>query len=81
MWKAEWVLPRSCRLNLTVRPNCLTTRVLFEGKRAVAVEGEQIALSFGEFVSISAGINHSCGLKSDRSIACCGSLWIVIPAR
>ena len=32
--------PARHRLNLTIRPNCVTRRILFEGKRAVGVEVE-----------------------------------------
>ena len=52
--------PARHRLNLTIRPNCVTRRVVFEGKKAVGggvevesggerftVEGEQIVLSSG----------------------------------
>ena len=50
--------PARHRLNLTIRPNCLTRRVVFDGKKAVGVEvesggerftveGEQIILSSG----------------------------------
>ena len=50
--------PARHRLNLTIRPNCLTRRVIFDGKKAVGVEvesggerftveGEQIVLSSG----------------------------------
>ncbi len=54
--------PSRHRLNLTIRPNCLTRRILFDGKRAVGVEvesggerfvaeGEQIVLSSGAIAS------------------------------
>ena len=46
------------RLNLTIRPNCTTHRLLFEGKRAVGVEvesgGEKFQV-FGDEIILSAG--------------------------
>jgi len=35
-----YLLPSRHRLNLTIRPNCLVRRVLFEGRRAIGVELE-----------------------------------------
>ncbi len=46
------------RLNLTIRPNCTTHRVIFEGKRAVGVEvesgGEKFAV-YGDEIILSGG--------------------------
>ena len=46
------------RLNLTIRPNCTTHRVIFEGKRAVGVEvesgGEKFTV-YGDEIILSAG--------------------------
>ncbi len=46
------------RLNLTIRPNCVTRRVLFQGSRAVGVEVESAGERFrvyGEQIVLSAG--------------------------
>ncbi len=54
----SYINPVRHRLNLTVRPNALTTRVLFEGKRAVAVEvesGDETFVVEGERIVLSAG--------------------------
>ena len=50
--------PARHRLNLTIRPNCVTRKILFEGKRAVGVEVE----SGGERFTVEAEeIILSCG--------------------
>ena len=54
----SYINPVRHRLNLTVRPNALTTRVLFEGKRATAVEVESGGETFvveAERIVLSAG--------------------------
>ena len=54
----SYINPIRHRLNLTIRPNALTTRVLFEGKRAVAVEVESGGETFtveGEHIVLSSG--------------------------
>ena len=46
------------RLNLTIRPNCFTRRILFDGKAAVGVEvesGDEVFEVYGEQVVLSAG--------------------------
>ncbi len=46
------------RLNLTIRPNCFTRRVLFEGSRAVGVEvesGGEAFNAYGREIVLSAG--------------------------
>ena len=46
------------RLNLTIRPNCLTHRIIFEGKKAVGVEIESAGEKFiveGKTIVLSAG--------------------------
>ncbi len=46
------------RLNLTIRPNCFTRRVLFEGDTAVGVEvesGDEVFQVYGDQVVLSAG--------------------------
>ncbi len=46
------------RLNLTIRPNCLVHRILFEGKRAVGVEvesGGEVFTAYGEEIILSSG--------------------------
>ena len=46
------------RLNLTIRPNCLTQKIVFEGKRAVGVKVESEGETFvveGETIILSAG--------------------------
>ncbi len=50
------------RMNLTIRPNVLASRILFDGKRATGVEVESEGESFiveGEEVILSAGAIHS----------------------
>jgi choline dehydrogenase len=50
--------PARHRLNLTIRPNCTTHRIMFEGKRAVGVEVESGGEKFvaqGENIILSAG--------------------------
>ncbi|MFN8521586.1 MAG: GMC family oxidoreductase N-terminal domain-containing protein [Chloroflexota bacterium] len=50
--------PARHRLNLTVRPNCLIQRILFDGKRAVGVEVESGGERFsaeGKEIILSAG--------------------------
>ena len=50
--------PARHRLNLTIRPNCVTRRIIFQGKRAVGVEVE----SGGERFTVEADeIILSCG--------------------
>ena len=54
----SYINPIRHRLNLTIRPNALTTRVLFEGNKAVAVEVESGGETFtveGERIVLSAG--------------------------
>ena len=50
--------PARHRLNLTIRPNCLVHRLVFEGKRAVGVEvesgGERFTVE-GDEITLSAG--------------------------
>ncbi len=57
-----YINPARHRLNLTIRPNCMVHRVIFQGRRATAVEvesggerfiaeGEQIILSAGAIAS------------------------------
>ena len=46
------------RLNLTVRPNCMAHRVLFDGKRATGVEvecGDERFIAEGDHIILSAG--------------------------
>jgi len=46
------------RLNLTIRPNCMVHRVLFEGRRAVGVvvdSGGELCTVTGEHIVLSAG--------------------------
>ena len=62
--------PARHRLNLTIRPNALTRRVLFEGTRAVGVEVESSGEVFtmaGREVVLSAG-----GLKSPHLLLLSG---------
>ncbi len=50
--------PARHRLNLTIRPNCLAHRILFEGRRAVGVEvesGGEKSQVYGEQIILSAG--------------------------
>jgi choline dehydrogenase len=50
--------PARHRLNLTVRPNCLAHRILFDGNRAVGVEvesGGELFSVYGDEVIVSAG--------------------------
>jgi choline dehydrogenase len=50
--------PARHRLNLTIRGNCMTRRILFEGKRAVGVEVEsegEVFKVFGDEIVLSAG--------------------------
>ncbi len=53
-----YLAPARHRLNLTIRPNCLAHRILFEGKRAVGVEvesgGERFRV-YGDEIILSAG--------------------------
>ena len=53
-----YINPNRHRLNLTIRPNVLATRILFDGKRATAVEvesgGERFTVEGNEIV-LSAG--------------------------
>ena len=54
----SYIDPNRHRLNLTIRPNVLATRILFDGKRAIGVEvesgGERFTLE-GEEIILSAG--------------------------
>ena len=54
----SYINPVRHRLNLTIRPNALTTRILFDGKRATGVEvesgGETFAVE-GELIVLSTG--------------------------
>jgi choline dehydrogenase-like flavoprotein len=62
--------PARHRLNLTVRPNVLTRRVLFEGTRAVGVEvesGKEVFRMAGKEIVLSAG-----GLKSPHLLLLSG---------
>jgi choline dehydrogenase len=62
--------PARHRLNLTIRPNALTRRVLFEGTRAVGVEvesGGEVFIMAGKEVVLSAG-----GLKSPHLLLLSG---------
>jgi choline dehydrogenase len=46
------------RLNLTIRPNCITHRIIFDGKRAVGVEvesGGEKFTAYGDEIVLSAG--------------------------
>jgi len=46
------------RLNLTVRPQCLVNRVVFDGSRAIGVEvtiGTETQTVYGEHITLSAG--------------------------
>ena len=47
-------------MNLTIRPNCVTRRIIFEGKRAVGVEvesgGERFTVEAGEVILSSGAI-------------------------
>ena len=58
----NYVNPNRHRLNLTIRPNVLVTRILFDGKRAAAVEvesgGQRITVQ-GEEIILSAGAIQS----------------------
>jgi choline dehydrogenase len=54
----SYINPVRHRLNLTIRPNALTTRVLFDGKRATGVEVESGGETFvveGELIVLSTG--------------------------
>ena len=54
----SYINPVRHRLNLTIRPNALTTRVLFEGNRAVGVQVESGGETFtveGELIVLSTG--------------------------
>ena len=54
----SYINPIRHRLNLTIKANALTTRVLFEGNKAVAVEAESGGETFiveGERIVLSAG--------------------------
>ena len=54
----SYINPVRHRLNLTIRPNALTTRILFEGQRATGVEVESGGESFvveGERIVLSTG--------------------------
>ena len=54
----SYINPVRHRLNLTVRPNALTTRILFEGERATGVRVESGGESFeveGELIVLSTG--------------------------
>ena len=54
----SYINPVRHRLNLTIRPNALTTRIRFEGKRATGVEVESGGESFvveGERIVLSTG--------------------------
>ena len=62
--------PARHRLNLTVRPQVLARRVVFEGKRAVGVEvesGGEVFTVYGEEIVLSAG-----GLKSPHLLMLSG---------
>lgn len=62
--------PARHRLNLTIRPNALTRRVLFEGTRAVGVEvesGGEVCTVQGKEIVLSAG-----GLKSPHLLMLSG---------
>ena len=62
--------PARHRLNLTIRPNAFTRRVLFEGTRAVGVEvesGEAVFTVAGKEIVLSAG-----GLKSPHLLLLSG---------
>jgi len=52
--------PARHRLNLTIRPNCVTRKIIFEGKRAVGVEvesgGERFTVDAGEVILSSGAI-------------------------
>ncbi len=53
-----YINPNRHRLNFTIRPNALATRILFEGRRAAAVEVESGGERFrveGEEIVVSAG--------------------------
>jgi choline dehydrogenase len=53
-----YLLPARHRLNLTVRPHCPVSRVLFDGRRAVGVEvesGGETQRVFGRRITLSAG--------------------------
>ena len=54
----SYINPVRHRLNLTIRPNALTTRVLFEGNRAVGVQVESGGETFtveGDLIVLSTG--------------------------
>ncbi|HLZ70317.1 MAG TPA: GMC family oxidoreductase N-terminal domain-containing protein [Dehalococcoidia bacterium] len=53
-----YLAPARHRINLTIKPNCLVDRVLFEGKRAIGVELECGGVRqqvFGRRITLSAG--------------------------
>ena len=71
-----YLLPARHRLNLTIRPHCLVSRVLFEGDRAVGVEvesgnetqvvrGRRITLSGGAVASPAILLRSGVGPKAD----------------
>jgi choline dehydrogenase len=50
--------PARHRLNLTIKPNCLVRRILFDGNRAIGVEvesGGELFSVYGEEIILSAG--------------------------
>lgn len=71
-----YLLPARPRLNLTIRPDCLVDRVLFEGNRAVGVEvvssgtnqrvyGKRITLSAGAVASPAILLRSGIGPRAD----------------
>jgi choline dehydrogenase len=71
-----YLLPARYRLNLTIRPDCLVHRVLFEGKRAVGVavdcggtiqevHGRRITLSAGAIASPAILLRSGIGPEAD----------------
>ena len=53
-----YLTPSRHRLNLTIRPNCTTRRIIFEGKKAVGVEvesGGEIFTAEAEQIVLSSG--------------------------
>jgi choline dehydrogenase len=60
-----YLMPARPRLNLTIRPNCLTNRVLFEGERAIGIEvesGETQQRVYGRRITLAAGAIGSPGI-------------------
>jgi choline dehydrogenase len=72
-----YLLPARPRLNLTIRPQCLVNRVLFEGDRAVGIEvesGGAMQEVFGRRVTLAAGAIGSPAILLRSGIGPAGGL-------